>query len=235
VVRGTIHRRLLVNALVDPDEAAGYLPAGLRPHVTTGGTVVGCCLLAIDAIRLAGMPAGLGSRLRAAAHRISIEWDDESGTRVGVYVPVRHTDSLPARTLGGRWFPGVHRRAAIEIAEDGQRIHWHVEPRPSGSRFGVRVTASIPSTAPASPGEPIGATCLAADIGLSPDHHGELEAARMEPDHRVAQLVEIDDLDSQFLAGFESARPTPSYLMRDVDVTWTPARAPRLRSWQVSA
>jgi hypothetical protein len=43
-MRGTIRSRLLVNALVDPDEAAQRLPDGLRPHVTSHGKVVGGCL-----------------------------------------------------------------------------------------------------------------------------------------------------------------------------------------------
>src|ERR671918_3138778 len=88
VVLGTIRRRLLVNVLVDPDEAARALPAGLRPHLTDGGTVVGCCLLDIADIRPAPLPRLLGTGLRAVAHRISVEWDDEFGaTTVGVYVP----------------------------------------------------------------------------------------------------------------------------------------------------
>ncbi|MGI8983312.1 MAG: hypothetical protein ACR2HM_02065 [Acidimicrobiales bacterium] len=120
-IRGTIRRRLLVNAVVDPEEAARRLPAGVRPHVSEGGTVV---------------------------------------------------------------------RATI-----------------------TPTTAAVPC-------EPIGGTCLSATLGLSPDHRGML-AARMEPEHRRAQRVEIDQLDSAFLAGFTTARPAPSYLMRDVAVTWT--------------
>ena len=43
-----------VNSLVDPDEVAGHLPAGLRPHVgSTGGTIVGCCMIEIADIRMA--------------------------------------------------------------------------------------------------------------------------------------------------------------------------------------
>jgi hypothetical protein len=226
-IRGTIRRRLLVNALVDPDEAAGRLPVGLRPHVTGDGTVVGCCLLAIERIRPAGVPRVLGMGLRAAAHRISVEWDDESGTAVGVYVPLRHTDSLPARLLGGRWFPGVHRRASIEIAEDDSRLRWIVEPRRDADLYEIRVEARVSPTEAAQPCEPIGGTCLAATVGLSPDFTGSLEAARMEPAHRAAQPVEVIDLDSEYLAGFTTARPATSYLMRDVDVIWTPAHAPR--------
>ena len=226
-MRGTIRRRLLVNALVDPDEAARHLPVGLRPHVIDGGTVVGCCLLHIDSIRAASLPAGVGTRLRAAAHRVSVEWEDEAGaTTVGVYVPVRHTDSRAAIVLGGRWFPGVHRRASIELTDDGRCLRWSVEPGDRATEYGVSVSASITSTSSSALCEPIGGTCLSATVGLSPDHHGTLEAARMEPDHRRALQVEIGYLDSAFLAGFTTAHPAPSYLMRDVDDTWTAMRPP---------
>ena len=76
-VEGTLRRRLLINAVVDPDEAAARLPVGLRPHVTDVGTVVGCCLLDVVRLRPAGLPAVAGIGMRAAAHRISAEWDDE--------------------------------------------------------------------------------------------------------------------------------------------------------------
>jgi hypothetical protein len=228
LIRGTIRRRLLINAVVDPDEAVRRLPAGLRPHVTANATVVGCCLLEIERIRPAGLPAVLGTGLRAAAHRISVDWDDESGVTVGVYVPLRHTDSRPARMLGGRWFPGVHRPARIEIAEDDTRLRWAVESRGDANHYGIRVDALLSLSEAAEPCEPIGGACLAAAVGLSPDHHGMLEAARMEPEHQAALPVDVVDLDSGFLAGFVTARPAPSYLMRDVEVTWSRATAPRL-------
>jgi hypothetical protein len=226
-IRGTIRRRLLLNAVVDPDEAADRLPAGLRPHVTERGTVVGCCLLEIERIRPARGPAAFGFTLRAAAHRISAEWDDGSGApTVGVYVPVRHTDSRAAAILGGRWFPGVHRRATVDISQGPDQSRWLVGDRHGADGFGIGVAVSVADEGPpAASCDPVGATCLAATIGLSPDHRGELEGARMEPDHRLAHQVTIEALDSAFLAGFATARPSPSYLMRDVGVTWTPAAA----------
>lgn len=234
-MHGTIVRRLLVNAVADPAEVAGRLPNGLRPHVTDGGTVVGCCLLEVEHLRPAAVPAALGTGLRAAAHRISVEWDHEHGTAVGVYVPVRHADSLLARALGGRWFPGVHRPAAIEVVEDGTRLRWTVEARGGTRPYGVRVEASVPPSDAAEIGGPIGRTCLSAAIGLSWDHHGRLEAARMEPDHRAARRVEVAHLHSAFLAGFASTRPAPSYLMPEVPVTWTPAHTSRLAAREVLA
>jgi hypothetical protein len=48
----------------------------------------------------------------------------------------------------------------------------------------------------------------------------------MEPDRRTARRVEIDDLDSTFLAGFATAAAAPAYLMEDVAVRWSPAVQP---------
>ncbi len=229
-IRGTIRRRLLVNAVVDPEEAAARLPDGLGPHVTARGTVVGSCLLEIEGIRPARLPAVVGTTLRAAAHRISAEWDDGSDEAVvGVYVPVRHTDSRLAMVLGGRWFPGVHQRARIDIAEHAGTLRWVTSPGDAGG-FGIRVAAAIPRADEGSLAwEPVGGTCLGANVGLSPDAHGLLEGARMEPDHRVAREVVIDELDSPFLSSFSTAQVAPSYLVTDVGVTWTPVeRAPRV-------
>jgi len=227
VVLGTIRRRLLVNAVVDPDEVARRLPDGLRPHLTADGTVVGCCLLEIEQVRPADGPAVLGRRLRAAAHRISASWEDNTReTVIGVYVPMRHTDSRLAVTLGGRWFPGVHARARGDVSSSESRLCWAIEPA-RGQGLGLRVAASIPLDSPTSVAcDPVGGTCLEATVGVSPDHRGVLEAVRMRPDHRDACEVVVEELDSAFLSSFTTARAAPSYLMRDAAVTWTPAPRP---------
>lgn len=235
VVRGTIRRRLLVNAVVDPDEAAVRLPAGVRPHVTQG-TVVGCCLLEIDAIRPAGLPAVFGQELRAAAHRISVEWEDEFGVTVtGVYVPVRHTDSRLAVALGGRWFPGVHEPAHIEVTSSEPDLQWRSDPFDTVG-LGVRVAVSVPGDATAGAVcDQVGAACLGASVGASPDRRGRLEAARMEPAHRDARAVTIEELESGFIDSFSTAEPSTSYVMCDAEVTWTRAAAPPMTSAGVPA
>lgn len=221
-VKGTIRSRLLVNAVVDPDEAAMRLPRGLRPHVIPDGTVVGCCLLEIENIRPAFLPAVVGRRLRAAAHRISAEWEDDAGeTTVGVYVPMRHTDSRLAVALGGRWFPGVHSPASVEQSDSKDALRWTVA---ASDGFAISVVAMTHgSVDQLIDGDATGRTCLDATVGLSPDRNGVLEGARMQPDHREARAVTVEHLDSAFITGFSSARPAASYLMRDVDVVWTPA------------
>lgn len=223
-VCGTIRRRLLVNATVDPDEVSTRLPGDLRPHATSMGTVVGCCLLDIEAIRPVLMPAALGRQLRAAAHRISVEWEDLSGaTRTGVYVPTRHTDSRLAGLLGGRLFPGVHEPAAIDIDATGTRLAWSCVPTHAAAAHTLRITAEIPGGTRPREADGVGRTCLGADLGLSPGRRGPLEAARMIPEHRRATAVGVTQLRSAFIDTFATAEPATAYLMRDVDVVWTPA------------
>lgn len=217
-VRGLLRRRLLVNVLVDPDEAATRLPPGVRPHLAQGGTVVGCCMLEIRDLRPSPLPSQMGVSIRAAAHRISAEWDRaDGGTEVGVYVPIRLTDSRLAVLAGGRLFPGVHRTADVELVADDRSLSWYLN---DGDRCSIRVRATAYSDPVDEVCEPVGGTCIGANVGLSPRHDGVLEGARMEPANRRARLVSIEDLDSTFIGGFATAVAAPSYLMQDVPVTW---------------
>lgn len=230
-MHGVIRRRLLVNAMADPDEVATRLPPGVRPHVTAQGTVVGCCLLEIEHIRPTFLPRVLGRSLRAVAHRISAEWLDADGTTiVGVYVPVRHTDSRFAVVVGGRGFPGVHERARVRVSGAGHRVQWHVDPvDPTG--LGIRVSASYAGTPQAATTcGSVGATCLGAELGVSPDHGGQLEVARMDLSHHNAREAVIEDLACPYLDGFATAVASTSYLMCDVDVVWTRGTAPSLHA-----
>lgn len=238
VVRGWLRRRLLVNAVVDPDEAASRLPVGLRPHETSLGTVVGCCLLEISDLRPAPFPAFTGIEQRAAAHRISAEWENDDGeTVVGVWVPGRRTSSRLATALGGRWFPGVHERARVEVHEQPAGLSWRVD---DGQGFSIAVdvadsvTVSATATAAAAC-DPVAGTCLAAAVGISSGHRGELEAARMQPERRDAREVAVERLESRFVSSFRSAQLAPAYLMEQVGVTWTPAPGPSAAGAPVTA
>lgn len=225
-VLGTLRRRLLINAVVDPDEAARHLPPSVRPHLTPAGTVVGCCLLDIEHLRPARLPAALGIAPRAAAHRISAEWDNDDGEPVvGVYVPERRTDSRLAVALGGRWFPGVHRPADIAVREETEGFTWSVR----GGDFSIVVSVTVPEDRAVDlTCDPIAGACIGANVGLSTNHRGVLEGARMEPVRRAAREVVVDALQSTFIAGFTTAAPAPAYLMEDVAVAWSRADAPRV-------
>lgn len=186
-----------------------------------GTTVVGCCLLEISDLRPRALPAVTGVRVRAAAHRISVEWIAATGeTEVGVYVPMRHTDSRLAAALGGRWFPGVQQHARIVVARTATHLDWQVGDLESdrGCGLQVRVDTNTPMTDPT---PSLCSTCVDPTLGLSPDHHDRLEAARMAPDSRNVRAVHVEELHSTFFDGFESATPATAYLMEDLGVRWS--------------
>ncbi len=226
-----IRRRLLVNTVVDPEEAARRLPPGLRPHVTAVGTVVGCCLLDIGELRPGRLPASAGIGLRAGAHRISAEWDDEDGVVVGVYVPHRLTDSRLATWLGGWVFPGAHHRAEVRLDRTDGRLRWQVRELGAATPVAMDASATVVG-APihAADADPVGAACLRAEVGLSAARDGVLEGVRMGVAHHLARPVRVDALRSTFLSTFASARPAPSYLVEHVPVAWRVAPVPTLAS-----
>jgi hypothetical protein len=225
-MRGRIGRRLLISALVDPDEAAVRLPAPLRPHVAGGlGTVVGCCLLELEAVRPAVVPAVLGWSLRAAAHRTSVEWDSPMGPVVGVYVEVRHTDSRLAAIVGGRLVPGVHHRVPFETTFDGHELTHRVGP--SGSPRHMDVAVRLGTSVDDDPlGALMSSTCVDATVGLSPGRSGGLDAIGMRLAHHRIEPVELERLGSPFVASFSTASRPVARLMQDVDVVWEPAWSP---------
>lgn len=222
---GHIERRLLVNALVDPDEAGARLPALLRPHIVAGGTVVGCCLLDLRRLRPAGVPERLGVSMRAAAHRISVEWDTPGGVEVGVFVPLRLTDSRLAAAVGGRLAPGVHRRAAFETTDSEFQMSIRVGEK--GSPFFVDVEVSRGGCAAHGPVSGITAdTCVAARIGLSPDRAGDLEGTVMDIDGVEAVAAPVSRCESSFLGSFSTVGETTALVMDDIDVGWERTHAP---------
>lgn len=117
-VEAVIRRRLLVNFRVRPDILAETLPPPFEPRLVHGWGMAGICLIGLGNLRPGGVPAALGLRTENAAHRFAVEWDDKTGRRQGVYIPRRDTNSALVAALGGRFFPGVYRRATFSVNED---------------------------------------------------------------------------------------------------------------------
>ena len=114
---GEIERRLLVNYRVDPAVIGPLLPAPFRPQLVDGAAVAGICLIRLGAMRPTGLPAWIGRRSENAAHRVAVEWAAPDGTRAGVYIPRRDTDSRLNVAVGGRLYPGQHHRARFRVRE----------------------------------------------------------------------------------------------------------------------
>jgi Uncharacterized conserved protein (COG2071) len=117
-VEAVIRRRLLVNFRVRPDVLQETLPPPFRPRLVRSWGMAGICLIGLDNLRPRGVPGVLGLRTENAAHRIAVEWNDDTGQRQGVYIPRRDTNSGLVRALGGRLFPGVYGRGTFSITED---------------------------------------------------------------------------------------------------------------------
>jgi len=220
---GVIRHRLLINQLVDPAEVAPRLPAGMKPHVSSsGGVVVGCCLLGIEAARPWPTPASMGGTVQAAAHRISAEVTSHDGesTRV-VYVPCRHTNGLLPVLTGGRIFPGVHQRADIDVSVSPEQVAWSVQGRRSEMPFDIAAVADRRGASVAN--SEVADIVLGTVVGLSPGHRsGSIETAELRPANQSAERVELISLQSDFLASFKTAEPADTLLMTDVGVIWRP-------------
>jgi hypothetical protein len=121
IIRGIIDRRILVNYRVDPAVLARLLPAPFRPKLVNGAGMAGVCLIRLKDIRPRFWPSILGISSENAAHRIAVEWDQDGEIKEGVFIPRRDTSSRLNTLAGGRWFPGVHYHAAIQVQEHDDR------------------------------------------------------------------------------------------------------------------
>ena len=158
VIEGVIARRLLLNFRVRPDLLAPLLPAPFRPKLIDGWAMAGLCLIRLENVRPKALPALLGLASENVAHRIAVEWDEADGTREGVFILRRDTNSRLNKLLGGRVFPGVQQLARFDTWESGRRLKIDItetdgqrlvrvaartgEPWPTGSVFASLADAS---------------------------------------------------------------------------------------------
>jgi hypothetical protein len=118
----TIERRLLVNYRIDPEVVQRDLPAPFRPQLVSGWAVGGVCFIRLGGLRPVHFPRAIGLSTENVAHRFAVEWDDDRGTQVGVFIPRRDTDSRLTALAGDRVFPGIHRLARFGVQEEGPTI-----------------------------------------------------------------------------------------------------------------
>ena len=127
-IKGIIRRRILLNYRVAPEVVQKILPENFRPKLFEGYSIAGICLIRLEEIRPKGMPAIAGISSENSAHRIAVEWDDaDCGTREGVFVPRRDTDSRLNALAGGRIFPGVHHLSKFTASDQDGHISLRVD------------------------------------------------------------------------------------------------------------
>ncbi|MEX0152298.1 DUF2071 domain-containing protein [Microbacterium sp. LMI1-1-1.1] len=220
----TIERRLLVNYRVDPAVARELLPQGLRPQLIDGSAVAGVCLIRLGAFRPAWVGPEIGHRSENAAHRIAVEWDAPSGTRTGVYIPRRHSASRLARLVGGRVFPGVHRRARIVSKETDAEISVHIDADDLRVRVDARLAPDEAFRSGLFPSLASASDFFRKDaVGWSPARNGSLEGLRLDTDAWRVEAATIDTLESSSFDGLPagSAEFDDVLVMRRVPARWS--------------
>lgn len=146
IVRGLIDRRILVNFRIDPEILSRLLPSPFRPQLVHGCGVAGICLIRLKHIRPRWLPPVLGLWSENAAHRIAVEWKQNGELQQGVYIPRRDTSSRLNVLLGGRLFPGIHRRAEFRV--DEQDAYYRVNVESDDRRTHIAVAGHLTSRWP---------------------------------------------------------------------------------------
>lgn len=135
---GIIKRRILVNFRADPMVVQKILPGGLRPKTHNDQAVVGICLIRLENIRPKFVPSFVGIDSENAAHRISVEWDENGEIREGVYIPRRDTNSALNAFAGDKLFPGEHNRAEFRVTEDEASIDFQMRSNDTKVRVDLK-------------------------------------------------------------------------------------------------
>jgi Uncharacterized conserved protein (COG2071) len=222
-----IQRRLLVNYRIDPDLVAPLLPSPLRPQLAAGHAVGGVCFIRLGRLRAGRLPGVPGLTTENAAHRFAVEWDDASGSHVGVYVPRRDTNSALTSAAGGRIFPGCYLLARFTVEESADTVRIAVDSRDGHVRLAVTATAngsdeSLLFATPLDAGEFFRAGAL----GLSPRPGGGcLDGVRLQSTRWAMQPMTVQIASSLFddRARFPAGTCTvdSAYLMRDIPARWS--------------
>ncbi|MEY2507986.1 MAG: hypothetical protein QOH01_2315 [Verrucomicrobiota bacterium] len=147
-IHGIIDRRVLLNYHIDPEVLQQVLPPGFRPKVFRGKGIGGVCMIRFRELRPRKVPAWLGLGSENAAHRIAVEWDQDDGTKEGVFIPRRDTNSTLNKLLGGTVFPGIFDKGSFVAHETVDEISVTIR-RQDGSEeahFKGRVGQALPDT-----------------------------------------------------------------------------------------
>jgi Uncharacterized conserved protein (COG2071) len=228
-IAGVIRRRILVNFRVQPEVMQRQLPSKFRPKLHAGSAIAGICLIRLEQIRPAGLPAFLGISSENAAHRVAVTWNDNDGTlREGVYVPRRDSDSRLNQLAGGRVFAGEHHAAQFQVKADEKNIDF--EMKSDDGEVTVQVKAKVVNALPVTSrfGTLAAASSFfeAGSLGYSPTNSGSrLEGLTLRIKKWLVEPLEVERVFSSYFAD-EKRFPKGSVefdcalLMRDIEHEW---------------
>ena len=142
-ITGTIDHRILLNYRIDPDVLQAVLPPELRPKLVNGKAIAGICQVSLSHMRPKPLPRFSGTHSHNAAHRVAVT----SSQGDGVFVTRRDTSSWVNAFSGGRFFPGVYRKAGFTVTVSDD--HYMVDVKSDdGSRL-MFINAAVTNHLPA--------------------------------------------------------------------------------------
>jgi Uncharacterized conserved protein (COG2071) len=147
-IHGIIDRRILLNYHVEPEALQKVLPPGFRSKIFRGKGIGGVCMIRFRELRPRRIAAWLGLGSENAAHRIAVEWDQDDGTKEGVFIPRRDTNSPFNKLFGGRVFPGIFNKGTFVADESADELSVTIQ-RADGSEeahFKGRVAQALPDS-----------------------------------------------------------------------------------------
>jgi Uncharacterized conserved protein (COG2071) len=223
----SIERRLLVNYRIDPDLVYPHLPAGFTPQLVSGWAVAGVCFTRLAHTRPSGLPPHIGIRSENVAHRFAVEWEDGQGTRAGVYIPRRDTNSRAVTIAGGPVFPGVHHPARFVVSESPDQVAIAVASRDQEVRLEVtacpvgQLTSELFSSV-----EDAMNFFRHGSTGWSPSPGGNLDQVRLDCDRWSARPAQVTRMVSSLFDGPTIFTPKDctldsALLMENLKATWT--------------
>jgi uncharacterized protein YqjF (DUF2071 family) len=236
-MHGLIDRRILVNFRVQPEVAQKQLPPYFRPKLVKGWAMAGICLIRLKGIRPHGCPLPCGLTSENAAHRIAVEWEENSMVREGVFIPRRDTSSALEAFAGGRFFPGIHYISDFEVEEQNNEFHLDMRSRDDAvfAEVHARRASRIPATSIFASLDEASEFFARGSVGYSATRHPnccdglELFTSRWE-----VEPLDVQSVRSSF---FEDVERFPkgtvhfdcALLMRNIEHEWRVL--PRMERW----
>jgi len=208
------------------------LPRKFRPKLHAGSGIAGICLIRLEQIRPAHIPAIFGISSENAAHRIAVLWDDEHGhEQEGVFIPRRDTNSWLKHLSGGRLFPGEHNRAYLKVQSLSDHITFQMKSRDGevSLELRARTTPRLPACSQFSSLAEASGFFEPGSLGYSvTGNETRLDGVRLQTKTWTVQPLDVESVHSSFFAD-ENRFPRGSVnfdcalLMRNIEHEWLSA------------
>jgi hypothetical protein len=225
-LQGVVRRRILVNFRVDPDVMQHLIPTPFGLQLVDGWAMAGICLIRLEHLRPRGFPAAFGTSSQSAAHRVAVTWTDRVGREcAGVYIPRRDTGTLLNYLVGGRLFPGEHRRARLALREGRGRVDATMvsDDGTADVRLQAQVSDTLASTSRFASLEAASRFFAAGSVSYSATRDGErLDGLELRTTAWRVDALDVQSVFSSYFGAFppDSVEFDSALIMRNIPHEW---------------